>query len=91
MVVQMACDPLSYAGVDASKWETLRGTIEDKYGIRIDSEEGDAKERGFSLRWAYDSSAETLEIQCLEKPFDPRAVLALVRRFTVEGQPRSSL
>jgi PAS domain S-box-containing protein len=33
---------------------------------------------------------ERVQVQCLEKPFDPRTVLALVRRFTVEGQPRSS-
>jgi len=65
----VACDPLSYSGVDASSWASLRETIDGQYGIRIDTETGEASQRGFHLKWAYDPAAETLEIQCLEKPF----------------------
>ena len=65
----MACDPLSYSGVDASSFASLKETIEREYGIRIDSDEGEAAQRGFTLKWAYEPAAQTLEIQCLEKPF----------------------
>jgi hypothetical protein len=65
----MACDPLSYSGVDPSKWASVKETIEGQYGIAIDSERGQAAARGFTLRWHYEPGEETLEIQCLEKPF----------------------
>ena len=38
-------------------------------GIRIDSDHGEASERGFTLAWSYDASAEELHIQCTKKPF----------------------
>jgi hypothetical protein len=65
----VACDPLKYSGVDASKWEEARQTISSEYGINVDSEQGQDSKSGFTLTWTYDSSAQTLEIQCLEKPF----------------------
>src|SRR4051794_33545304 len=65
----MACDPLSYSGVDASMWASITERIESEYGIRIDSERGEASKRGFKLKWAYEPGEATLEIQCLDKPF----------------------
>ena len=65
----MACDPLSYADVDAEKWASIKEMIEGQYGMAIDSENGEASARGFTLRWAYEADEETLEIQCLDKPF----------------------
>ena len=65
----MACDPLSYSGVDAVQWASVKEMIEGQYGIPIDSEQGEAAARGFKLRWAYEPDEETLEIQCLDKPF----------------------
>ena len=64
----MACDPLSFSGVDESKWATIRDAIERDYGLAIDSERGEATKRGFTLTWAYDPREGTLEIRCLEKP-----------------------
>lgn len=65
----MACDALNYSGVDASKWEAARETIGGEYGISIESEQGEQSKSGFTLTWTYDASAQTLEIQCREKPF----------------------
>lgn len=65
----MACDPLRYSGVDASTWAEARQTISSEYGMSIDSEQGEDSKSGFTLTWTYDPSAQTLEIQCLEKPF----------------------
>jgi hypothetical protein len=65
----VACDPLSYSGVDASKWASLKDTVSREYGIRIASDRGNASKRGFRLKWAYEPSAQALRIQCLSKPF----------------------
>ena len=72
----MSCDALSFSGVDESKWATIREAIERDYGMRIDSEQGEARKRGFTLTWEYDSREGTLEIQCLGKPlFIPCSVI----------------
>ena len=65
----MACDPLSFSGVDPSMWAKLKQEIEDKYGIAIDSENGQGSSRGFTVRWDYEPDEGLLEIQCLGKPF----------------------
>jgi hypothetical protein len=65
----VACDPLNYSGVDAGKWESARQTISSEYGMNIGSEAGEESKSGFKLRWSYDPSAQTLEIQCIDKPF----------------------
>lgn len=65
----MACDPLNHSGVDSSKWECARDVVQREYGIRIESDQGEATERGFTLTWSYDANAEELRIQCTEKPF----------------------
>jgi hypothetical protein len=65
----MACDPLTYSGVDASKWACAKDVVSREYGIRIESDRGEASRRGFTLKWAYDGGDQTLLIQCSEKPF----------------------
>jgi hypothetical protein len=65
----MACDQLTYSGVDASKWARAKETIGSEYGMHIESERGEESKSGFTLSWTYDPSAQTLEIQCREKPF----------------------
>ena len=65
----MACDPLRYSGVDASKWACAKDTIGREYGISVESESGEQSKSGFKLAWTYDPSAQTLEIQCRGKPF----------------------
>jgi hypothetical protein len=64
----LACDPMNYAGVDSSKWECAKEVVKREYGIDIDSDRGEASERGFTLGWSYDARAEELEIQCTKKP-----------------------
>jgi hypothetical protein len=65
----MACDPLTYSGVDASKWECAKDVVRREYGIDIGSDSGEASERGFTLSWRYDPSTQELEVHCTDKPF----------------------
>lgn len=65
----MACDPLTYSRVDPSKWACAKDTVSREYGIRIDSDRGEASKRGFTLKWAYEAAEGTLRIECSKKPF----------------------
>jgi hypothetical protein len=65
----VACDPLRYSGVDASKWACAKETISSEYGISVESDRGEESKSGFRLTWIYEASAQTLQIQCLDKPF----------------------
>jgi hypothetical protein len=65
----VACDPLNFSGVDSSMWECAKEVVRGDYGISIDSDQAEASERGFTLKWSYDSSVQTLQIQCTKKPF----------------------
>jgi hypothetical protein len=65
----MACDQLNYSHVDAEKWNRAKETISSEYGMHIEAEHGEESKSGFTLSWTYDPSAQTLEIQCREKPF----------------------
>jgi hypothetical protein len=64
----VACDPLRYAGVDASKWAQARDLVAHEYGIRIESDSGEASKKGFTLKWTHEPSEQTLQIQCTDKP-----------------------
>ena len=65
----MACDVLRFSGVDASRWAQAQETISSAYGLHIEAEQGEQSKSVFTLRWSYDAAAQTLEIQCLQKPF----------------------
>jgi hypothetical protein len=65
----MACDPLNYTGVGAEQLIAARETISSAYGLHIEQVSGVVSKSGFKLRWNYDAVAQTLEIQCLSKPF----------------------
>jgi hypothetical protein len=65
----LACDQLTYVSVDASAWVRVKHAVGDEYGITIESDSGEASSRGFTLRWSYVASEQTLEVQCLQKPF----------------------
>jgi hypothetical protein len=69
LLAGVACAVLTYSGVDPSKWACARDTVSREYGIRIDSDHGEASKRGFTLKWTYEAGAQTLQIQCSKKPF----------------------
>jgi hypothetical protein len=65
----VACDPLTYSKVDAEKWARAKDAVSREYGIRIESDRGEASKRGFTLNWTYEADKQVLQIQCSEKPF----------------------
>jgi hypothetical protein len=65
----VACEPLKYSGVDDAKWVRVRDLVGREYDIGIESDTGEASKKGFTLSWIHDADQQTLEIQCLKKPF----------------------
>ena len=65
----MACDPLRYERVDAATWARAQETISKAYGLSVESESGQESKSGFTMTWTYDADAQTLVLQCLDKPF----------------------
>jgi hypothetical protein len=65
----VACDPVTYSGVDPSKWACVKDGVNRAYGLSIDSDLGEASERGFTLKWRYDATEQSLLVQCSKKPF----------------------
>src|SRR3954466_12986557 len=64
----MACEAVTYAGVDSSKWACVKDVVSRSYGLSIDSDVGEASEQGFTLKWRYDPSEQSLVVQCTKKP-----------------------
>jgi hypothetical protein len=64
----VACDPVTYPGVDSSKWACVKDVVSRAYGLSIESDLGEASERGFTLKWRYDASEQSLLVQCTKKP-----------------------
>jgi hypothetical protein len=65
----VACDRLTYSAVDASRWARIKDVVSRNYGVDIESDRGEASKGGFALSWTYEPSDQTLEIQCVTKPF----------------------
>jgi hypothetical protein len=65
----LACERLTYPGVDASMWERVRDLIGQEYGIAVERDAGEASKRGFTIEWAYDAGKQMLEVRCAKKPF----------------------
>jgi len=65
----VACDRLTYSGVDASMWGRVRNLIGQEYGIAVEGDAGEASKRGFTIEWAYDAGKQMLEVRCTSKPF----------------------
>jgi hypothetical protein len=64
----VACESVTYPGVDSSKWACVKDVVSRAYGLSIDSDSGEASKRGFTLTWRYDPSEQSLVIQCTQKP-----------------------
>jgi hypothetical protein len=64
----MACAAQSFTNVTASVWNCLVQQAQS-YGITISGNSGEASKDGFTLTWNYDPTAQTLQLQCTDKPW----------------------
>jgi len=59
---------LIYSDVDTSKWACVKEAVNRSYGLSIESDVGEASERGFTLKWRYDPAEQRLVVECTKKP-----------------------
>ena len=65
----MACQPVSYSGVTASIFNSMKGELE-KNGFSVPGTSGTIRGPfGIVMQYAYDEATETLNVEVLEKNF----------------------
>lgn len=63
-----ACAMLTYGNVTASAWQCIKN-VASSHGLTINSNTGKGTVSGFTVAWNYNTSAQTLGIQCTDSPF----------------------
>lgn len=63
-----ACDTQTFSKITPDTWKLLVLKAAEN-GIQIAGDSGQSSKEGFTFRWLYDPAAQTLELQCLDKPF----------------------
>lgn len=63
-----ACQQQLFNGITQSRWDCIKQTIKTATRVEITTDSGTANQSGFSFQWNFDSAAQTLTIQCMEKP-----------------------
>jgi hypothetical protein len=64
-----ACNQQVFNGVTQDRWNCIKNAIQSKTGVVITTDSGTAAQSGVSIQWNFDSTAQVLSIQCMEKPF----------------------
>jgi hypothetical protein len=62
-----SCPELKYSNVSAAAWLCCKNAVAQY--VKIDGNQGQASANGVTVKWTYDPAAQTLSLQCLDKPF----------------------
>jgi hypothetical protein len=62
-----SCPPIIFEAMTAEKYAALLQTAQSQ-GLAISGLSGSTSYQGMSFTWSYDSVAESLTLQCTEKP-----------------------
>jgi hypothetical protein len=63
-----ACATQTFTDVTSAVWNCLVQKAQS-YGITISGNSGQASQDGFTIRWDYDPSGQTLQLQCVDSPW----------------------
>ena len=64
-----ACKPITFTGITREKFEAVCAQIEAQGHVVVVGDSGHASGNGFTAQWTYSEPAQTLIIQCTDKPF----------------------
>jgi hypothetical protein len=64
----MSCKPLTFRNIDRDKFRRVRARIRAQAEVSVKGDSGIATNDGMSANFSYDEAAQTLTIQCIEKP-----------------------
>ena len=62
-----SCPELRYANVSANAWQRCKSAVASY--VQITGDQGEASSNGVTVKWNYDPAAQTLSLQCTDKPF----------------------
>ncbi|HXI90474.1 MAG TPA: hypothetical protein VNH18_29540 [Bryobacteraceae bacterium] len=62
------CDPVIFSNVSPEQWAAIEAKLATAH-IRIEHDQGEIVIQSADIRWDYESSAKTLTVQCVRKPF----------------------
>ena len=65
----MACKPITFTKITRDHYLAIRARIRAEAEVTISGDCGIATGNGFQAQWTYRETEQTLEIQCLSKPF----------------------
>ncbi|HEY7406338.1 MAG TPA: hypothetical protein VIB39_22620 [Candidatus Angelobacter sp.] len=63
-----ACQQQTFNGVTQSRWDCIKQTIKTATRVEVTTDSGSASQSGFTFQWNFNAGAQTLTIQCMEKP-----------------------
>ncbi len=63
-----ACQEQVFNGVTQSRWDCIKQTIKNATRVEITTDSGSASQSGFTFQWNFNAAAQSLTIQCMEKP-----------------------
>ncbi len=64
-----ACKPVTFKNISRMKFKAVRARINAQADIVGSGDTGTARGNGYTAVWTYDEAAQTLVIECTEKPF----------------------
>lgn len=65
----MACKPITFTGISRDHFLAIRARIRAQADVEIAGDCGTATGNGFTAQWSYSEPNQSLEIQCMSKPF----------------------
>ena len=63
------CDAQTFSGVTQAQFTCLAQKAQSSFGITISTNSGTQSKDGVTVTWNFDHNAQTLTIQCTDKPF----------------------
>jgi hypothetical protein len=64
-----ACKPITFQNIPRERFQAIRARIRAQADVSVMGDTGTASGNGFTATWTYDEAAQTLSIQCTDKPF----------------------
>lgn len=61
------CPPITLTGISPEKYRQLLTTAQSQ-GLQLTGEAGTTQYQGMDFTWAYDPTAQSLTLQCTNKP-----------------------
>lgn len=59
---------LTYQPMTPAQWQQLTNKLEETFSLKIETASGSGQHSGFCVQWCYDQNAQSLTLECTQKP-----------------------